>query len=238
MGTGEADDVVSGRSRDRQWAGFMAASGQFRGRLRAEFHGRRHDGPTSIALTKRPQGNVPTYGRGRITQRSGCQVTLSAAGSRPMPSASLPSLPTSRLKARRTSPSATRATTTTYGWPVSLRTTCSEDSESTCRRQGRMDVMSGSMGHDERVETELDRLAEAYEVVEAQFLTAVRESRAHEDLATAARAVAVAAERFNAEAYRKLHAKEDDAWDSLDRITERTEVLHELWSDLANAYEQ
>ena len=37
---GQADDVVSGRSHDRQWAVLMSASGQFRGRLRAEFHGR------------------------------------------------------------------------------------------------------------------------------------------------------------------------------------------------------
>ena len=34
MGTGEADDVVSGRSHDRQRAVLMSASGQLYGRLR------------------------------------------------------------------------------------------------------------------------------------------------------------------------------------------------------------
>ena len=42
MGTGEADDVVSGRSHDRQWAVLMSASGQLYGRLRAVSRGRRH----------------------------------------------------------------------------------------------------------------------------------------------------------------------------------------------------
>lgn len=42
MGTGEADDVVSGRSHDRQWAVLMSATGQLRGRLRAVSRGRRH----------------------------------------------------------------------------------------------------------------------------------------------------------------------------------------------------
>ena len=41
MGTGEADDVVSGRSRDRQRAVLMSATGQLRGRLRAVSRGRR-----------------------------------------------------------------------------------------------------------------------------------------------------------------------------------------------------
>lgn len=41
MGTGEADDVVSGRSHDRQWAVLMSATGQLRGRLRAVSRGRR-----------------------------------------------------------------------------------------------------------------------------------------------------------------------------------------------------
>lgn len=95
-----------------------------------------------------------------------------------------------------------------------------------------------SMGHDACVETELVRLAQVYDEVEAQFIAAVRESRSREDLASAARAVAAAADAFNTEAYRKLHAKEEDAWDSLDRLTERTEVLQELWRDIADAFAQ
>src|SRR6185437_14106456 len=41
-GRAEANDVVSGRSHDRQWANLMSASGQLNGRLRAVSRGRRH----------------------------------------------------------------------------------------------------------------------------------------------------------------------------------------------------
>ena len=50
MGTGEADDVVSGRSHDRHRAVLMAATGQLRGRLRAEFHGRRQTVSSMLSL--------------------------------------------------------------------------------------------------------------------------------------------------------------------------------------------
>ena len=46
---GEADDVVSGRSHDRQWAVLMSASGQFRGRLRAVSRGRRQTARPRVA---------------------------------------------------------------------------------------------------------------------------------------------------------------------------------------------
>ena len=55
-------------------------------------------------------------------------------------------------------------------------------------------------------------------------------------LLASARAVSAAADAFNAEAYRKYHAREEDAWMSLDLLTERTEVLQELWQDMAFAY--
>jgi hypothetical protein len=42
VATGEADDIVSGRSHDRQRAVLTSASGQLRGRLRAVSRGRRH----------------------------------------------------------------------------------------------------------------------------------------------------------------------------------------------------
>ena len=57
MGTGEADDVVSGRSRDRQRAVLMSATGQLRGRLRAVSRGRRH------TFECRLQGVAPRDGR-------------------------------------------------------------------------------------------------------------------------------------------------------------------------------
>jgi hypothetical protein len=46
-----------------------------------------------------------------------------------------------------------------------------------------------------------------------------------------------AASQFNAEAFRSLHAGAEGTWTALDHLTERTEVLAELWLDLATAYE-
>lgn len=68
------------------------------------------------------------------------------------------------------------------------------------------------------------------------LLDAVRAQGTRGDLAGAAHAVAAAAAAFNAEAYRALHNSEK-AWMPLDQSTERTEVLAELWLDLATAYE-
>lgn len=56
-------------------------------------------------------------------------------------------------------------------------------------------------------------------------------------VAAAARRTASAAAAFNAEVYRRRHAQEEDAWMPLDQLTERTEVLAELWVDIAVAYE-
>jgi hypothetical protein len=83
----------------------------------------------------------------------------------------------------------------------------------------------------------LERLSGDYERAEASFLTAVRAQGDRASLATAARQAANTASAFNTEAYRKLHASEEDAWMPLDQLTERTEVLAELWIDLAAAYE-
>jgi hypothetical protein len=82
----------------------------------------------------------------------------------------------------------------------------------------------------------LQFLSDGYERAEADFLSAVRQDADRNRVANAARQVATAAGAFNAEAYRKLHAQEEDAWMPLDQLTERTEVLAELWSDLAAAY--
>jgi hypothetical protein len=84
--------------------------------------------------------------------------------------------------------------------------------------------------------SELELLSDAYEEAEATFLNAVREVADRARLATAARAVAVAAANFNREAYRRFHTCVDDAWMPLDHLTERTEVLKELWRDMASAY--
>ena len=84
---------------------------------------------------------------------------------------------------------------------------------------------------------ELQSLSDMYERAEADFLTSVRTEADRGTLAAAARRTAAAADAFNAEAYRKFHASEEDAWMPLDQLTERTEVLAELWVDIAVAYE-
>lgn len=83
----------------------------------------------------------------------------------------------------------------------------------------------------------LDLLSDDYETAETQFLTAVRDNADRSQLAVHARAVATAANLFNAEAYRRLHSGLEDAWMPLDQLTERTEVLADLWEAIASAYE-
>lgn len=87
------------------------------------------------------------------------------------------------------------------------------------------------------VKSDLERSSDEYELAEAAFMDVVRGDTGRRSLATAARAVANAASQFNAEAYRSLHAGVENAWMPLDHLTERTEVLAELWLDLATAYE-
>jgi len=89
--------------------------------------------------------------------------------------------------------------------------------------------------HD-RVTTELERLANDYELAEAAFLAVVREHASRVALAERAHAVAEVSDSYNKEAYRKLHAGEEEAWMALDNLTDLTEALCELWSDLAQAY--
>jgi hypothetical protein len=83
----------------------------------------------------------------------------------------------------------------------------------------------------------LDLLSDDYEHAELQFLVAVRDNLDRSQLGVKARAVATAAHLFNAEAYRRLHSGREDAWMPLDQLTERTEVLADLWEDIASAYE-
>jgi hypothetical protein len=83
----------------------------------------------------------------------------------------------------------------------------------------------------------LDELSDDYESAETQFLAAVRDNADRSQLAVKARAVATAANLFNAEAHRRFHSGVEDAWMPLDQLTERTEVLADLWEDIARAYE-
>ncbi len=84
--------------------------------------------------------------------------------------------------------------------------------------------------------TTLERLSHRYDRAEQTFLDAVRDAKDRSSLARAAREAAIAASAFNAESYRKLFAGEEDAWMPLGDLTERTEVLSELWADIAAAY--
>ena len=87
------------------------------------------------------------------------------------------------------------------------------------------------------VKSDLERLSDEYERAESAFMECVRAGGERRTLAQAARAVANAAAQFNTEAYKSLHSGVEDAWMPLDDLTERTEVLTELWLDLATAYE-
>ncbi len=87
------------------------------------------------------------------------------------------------------------------------------------------------------VKSDLERLSEEYQAAEAAFMDAVRADAGKARLASSARAVADAASRFNTEAYKSLHSGVEGAWMPLDHLTERTEVLAELWLDLVTAYE-
>ena len=87
------------------------------------------------------------------------------------------------------------------------------------------------------MKSDLERLSDEYETAESAFLNAVRAEAGIGSLAAAARAVADVASRLNAEAHKHLHSGTEGAWMPLDHLTERTEVLAELWLDLAAAYE-
>lgn len=82
----------------------------------------------------------------------------------------------------------------------------------------------------------LEQASAAYDEVEAAYIDAIRRRSDRDDLTAAARAVASAAAAFNSAAYRALH-QGSGAWMPLDQLTERTEVLAELWADIAAAYD-
>lgn len=98
------------------------------------------------------------------------------------------------------------------------------------------ETLVSGMRHDGGMATELETLSNLYEQAEAAFLLAARDGASRKDLARVAHTVAQAAETYNAEAYRKLHAGEEDAWMPLDNLTDITELLSDLWRDLAVAF--
>jgi hypothetical protein len=84
----------------------------------------------------------------------------------------------------------------------------------------------------------LEALAARYEEAESAFLGAVRGGASCTPLSAAARAVATAAAAYNTAAYARYRQSTGDERAELSFLTERTELLAELWSDLGEAYEQ
>ena len=82
----------------------------------------------------------------------------------------------------------------------------------------------------------VEELGDAYERAEAAYLDGLRSRHGHEVLAGLATAVAHAAVAWNEAAYRAFHESADDRRADLDALSERTEVLSELWVDVAKAY--
>jgi len=90
----------------------------------------------------------------------------------------------------------------------------------------------------EELESALTAADDAYEKAEAAFLTAVRAYGDRDALRQASRAVADAAHRCNEIAYKCFHIATGERRSELDLLTEGTELLSDLWFDVANAYRE
>lgn len=75
-----------------------------------------------------------------------------------------------------------------------------------------------------------------YERCEDAYLGALKAAAPRDQLAQRAGELAAAAAALNSLAYERFHACTDDERRQLDLLTERTEVLSELWSDVRDAY--
>ncbi|GAB3243382.1 hypothetical protein [Nocardioides dilutus] len=84
--------------------------------------------------------------------------------------------------------------------------------------------------------TDHEAAATRYEDAETAFLAAVRADGDRTTLTALADAVAAKAKAWNEAAYAVYHASSGDERDSLDQVTERTEVLANLWFDIAEAF--
>ena len=90
----------------------------------------------------------------------------------------------------------------------------------------------------EELEAALTAADDAYETAEAAFLTVVRAHGDRAALRQASQEVADAAHRYNEVAYKCFHVATGERRSELDLLTERTEVLSDLWFDVANAYRE
>ena len=78
--------------------------------------------------------------------------------------------------------------------------------------------------------------ARRYEKAEEAFLAAIRTGDGRAALTALADDVAAQAEAWNATAYAAYHASEREQRAALDQVTERTELLQQLWLDIAGAF--
>jgi hypothetical protein len=83
---------------------------------------------------------------------------------------------------------------------------------------------------------DLGQFENAYDRAEAAYLNGLRANLPRSELARLAGEVATAADAFNTEAYRNLHTASDDDREELDRLTDLTEPLSELWTEIHSAY--
>ena len=81
-----------------------------------------------------------------------------------------------------------------------------------------------------------DRAERRYAEAEDAFLAAIRADRDRIALSVLADKVAAEAKAWNAAAYREYHVSQDARRSALDHLTERTELLANLWSDIAGAF--
>lgn len=83
---------------------------------------------------------------------------------------------------------------------------------------------------------DLQAFEDAYDRAEAAYLNGIQADLPRDEMARLAGVVAAAAAEFNTEAYRNLSTSSGDEREELDRLTDLTETLSELWADLHAAY--
>ena len=83
---------------------------------------------------------------------------------------------------------------------------------------------------------DLQQFEDAYDRAETAYVDALRADLPRAKLADLAGGVAAAVSAFNTEAYRALATASGDDHEELDRLTDLTETLSELWTDIDTAY--
>ncbi|MEV4260283.1 hypothetical protein [Kribbella sp. NPDC049584] len=83
---------------------------------------------------------------------------------------------------------------------------------------------------------DLAQFEDAYDQAEAAYLRALQASLPRSELARLAGTVSAAAAEFNTQAFRSLQTSSGEDREELDRLTDLTETLTELWSDIHTAY--